>query len=202
MRRLLIMCVAMAASLLINNSAAAQVKLGYFDEEKLLPFMPGVKKVDTMLAYFERDTLGVMYDTTYRGYKYADSVYHKDSASMTPEARQKMETQINRYKGQILYWSKYSEQRMNLKEAQLLFPFKRSISDALMQVIEENGYTLVVNTSMLSEFATPPLLDNLTIRVAMKLNIPLAKGVMDDWKKALAKEAAKSNPKTPVKAKK
>lgn len=202
MRRSLFLCVAITAScLLFQHTSHAQVKLGYFDETKLLPYMPGVKKVDTLLAYFQRDTLGYQYDTLYLGYKKADSAYHRDSATLSADDRTKAERTINRYKGQILYWSQYSEQRMNLKEAQLMFPFKKALSDALMEVVNEHGYTLVVNTSQLSPFATPPLLDNLTIRVAMKIGIPLGKSVQDDWQKALAKEAAKAKT-APAKTKK
>jgi hypothetical protein len=203
MRRILFVCVAIMASALFTNKAQAQVKLGYFDEDKLLPFMPGIKKVDTLLALYQRDTLSVQYDTTYTAYKNFDSAYRKDSALLIGDKRLAAETRLNRYKGQILYWNEYEKQRLRYKEAQLMFPYKRALSDALMAVLAENGYTLAVHVSQLSKYATPPLLDNLTIRVAMKLNIPLAKSVTDDWKKALAKEAAKTNaPKAPVKAKK
>jgi hypothetical protein len=205
MRRILFVCVAVMASMLFTNHTQAQVKLGYFEEEKLLPFMPGVKKVDTLLALFQRDTLGVQYDTTYAAYKKFDSLYRRDSAILSPENRLVAETKLNRYKGQILYWSEYEKQRLTYKEAELMFPYKRTLSDTLMAVINENGYTLAVHTSQLSKYATPPLLDNLTIRVAMKLHIPLAKSVTDDWNKALAREAAKAKAppaKAPVKGKK
>lgn len=185
-------CVAAAAIFLLNNTTQAQVKIGYFDETKVLPVMPGIKSVDTLLALFERDTLNYQYDTTYRNYKATDSTYRKDSASLSADARKKLEDQLTNYKARVLYWNKYVEQRLQYKELQLMYPYKKRLSDALQEVVNENGYTMVVNTNQLSVFATPPLLDNLTIRVALKLGIPLAKGVQEDWNKALAKEAAKA----------
>lgn len=205
MRRILFVCVALAASILFSNTTQAQGKMGYFDEDKLLPFMPGVKKVDTLLALFQRDTLNVQYDTTYTAYKKFDSLYRRDSALLTGENRKVAETTLNRYKAQVLYWSEYEKQRLQYKEAELMFPYKKALSDALMAVLAENGYAYAIHVSQLCKYVAPPLLDNLTIRVAMKLNIPLAKSVTDEWNKALAKEAAKAKAgtaKPPVKGKK
>lgn len=203
MRRILFVCVALAASILFTNTSHAQVKIGYFDEEKLLPFMPGVKKVDTLLALFQQDTLAVQYDTTYAAYKKFDTLYRRDSGLLSPENKRVAEGKLSRYKAQILYWAEYEKQRLQYKEAELMFPYKKALSDALNEVLAENGYTMAIHVSQLCKYVAPPLLDNLTIRVAMKLNIPLAKSVQDEWKKALAKEAAKGKPtKAPVKGKK
>lgn len=180
---------------MLGSHGYAQVKIGYFDESKLLPVMPGVKKVDTMLAIFDRDTLTPTYDTTYVAYKKTDSIYHRDSAKLASDERKKLEDLLNIYKARVLYWNKYAQQQLNAKEAEYMFPFKKQLNEALTAVVSELGYTLVVSTNMISSYSTPPLLDNLTIRVALKLGIPLSKAVQDDWNKALAKEAMKNKAK-------
>ena len=44
MKRFLFVCVAIAAVTLFSNSASAQVKIGYFDEQAALSLFPGIAK--------------------------------------------------------------------------------------------------------------------------------------------------------------
>ena len=71
------------------------------------------------------------------------------------------------------------------KLEQLLTPYKQRMFDAMKLVIAEQKYTMVLNESSLSLYGPKPLLDNLSIRVAMKLKLPLPKEVEDAWKAAL-----------------
>jgi hypothetical protein len=50
MKKLLFVCVVLAASLLFSNSTNAQVKIGYFDEQSLLSLFPDIQKVDTIIT--------------------------------------------------------------------------------------------------------------------------------------------------------
>ncbi len=49
MKKLLFVCVVLAASLLFSNSTNAQVKIGYFDEQSLLSLFPDIQKIDTVI---------------------------------------------------------------------------------------------------------------------------------------------------------
>ena len=83
MKKLLVAVVAFAALMLASSDkAAAQSKMGYFDLEYVVSLMPGVSKVDTTLAMFERDSLGAEYDFRLGEFQRNDSTLKADSAKM------------------------------------------------------------------------------------------------------------------------
>ena len=76
MKKLFVAVVAFAALILVNsNHAAAQSKMGYFDLEYVVSLMPGVSKVDTTLALFERDSLGAEYEFRMSEFQRNDSIH-------------------------------------------------------------------------------------------------------------------------------
>ncbi|MEY4553122.1 MAG: hypothetical protein RL099_1450, partial [Bacteroidota bacterium] len=70
---------------------------------------------------------------------------------------------------------------------------------ALQQIVAEQKYTLVLKTETLSPYMQPNILDNLTIRVAMKLNLALPQEIMDAWKQAGGTVGAPAKTAAPVK---
>ena len=69
------------------------------------------------------------------------------------------------------------------------------------EVIADQKYTLVLKNDALSPYVNPPLLDNLAIRVAIKLKLPLPKDAEDAWRAAGGTglpTAAPAAPKTPA----
>ncbi|MDB5211179.1 MAG: OmpH family outer membrane protein, partial [Sediminibacterium sp.] len=76
MKKFLFVCVAVAASLLFTNTTRAQaLKIGYFDEQQVLLLFPGIGKVDTLMAIYQSDSLGVEYNYTYASYMRQDSAF-------------------------------------------------------------------------------------------------------------------------------
>jgi len=186
MKKLLFVCVAFAASLLFSkNTSAQQAKIGYFDEQQTLSLFPGINKIDTLIAIYRTDSLGVEYNYTYSDYQRRDSIFKKDSASMPAKARELAIGELNRAKYKLVNWQEYARQMDEAKLEQLLTPYKQRMFDAMKLVIAEQKYTMVLNESSLSLYGPKPLLDNLSIRVAMKLKLPLPKEVEDAWKAAL-----------------
>jgi hypothetical protein len=53
---------------------AQALKIGYFDEQQLLPLFPGIGKIDTLMAIYQSDSLGVEYNYTYADYMRRDSM--------------------------------------------------------------------------------------------------------------------------------
>lgn len=185
MKKLLFVCVAFAASLLFTKTTSAQsVKIGYFDEQAVLSLFPGIGKIDTTLALYQRDSIGVEYQYRYNDYLRRDSIYKKDSATLQPKAREIAENELNQLKGTLINWQQIAQQMYENKTAQLVAPYRQKIYDALNQIVTDLKYTYVLNQSSLNEFVRPPLLDNLSIRVAMKLKLPLSKEIEDAWKAA------------------
>lgn len=185
MKKLLFVCVAFAASFLFSqNSSAQQHKIGYFDEQQILPLMPGYAKLDTLMAVYQNDSLGVEYNYTYNDYQRSDSIFKKDSATMPAKARELAMRDLNNLKYKLINWQQYAENMMTNKQETLLHPFRTKIQEALIAVVEENKYTMVLNASALTPYLQPPLLDNITLRVAMKLKLPIPKEIEDAWKAA------------------
>lgn len=185
MKKLLFVCVAFAATLLFSNTTHAQTqKIGYFDEQFVLPLFPGIQKVDTLLNSFQNDSLRVEYEYRVGDFTRRDSIFKKDSATMPVKARELATRELNQLKYNLINWQTYAQQMVEVKTAQLLNPYRQKIAEALRQVIAEQKYTYVLNEQVLSPYAQPPLLDNLSIRVALKLKLALPKEYEDAWKAA------------------
>jgi len=192
MKKLLFVCVAVAACILFTNTTKAQaVKIGYFDEQLTLSLFPGIGKVDTLLSSFQNDSLRLEYEARVYEFNRADSIYKKDSAAMPAKARELAQKDLVQKRYLLINWQQYSQQLYEQKMEQLLNPYRQKIYDALRAVVAEQKYTLVLNQSALAaQYVQPPLLDNLSIRTAMKLKLPLTKEIEDAWKVASGAGAA------------
>ena len=186
MKKLLLVCVTVAASLLFSNNAQSQVKIGYFDEQTLLSLFPGIDKIDTLMNSYVRDSLNVEYQYSVVEYQRRDSLFKKDSATMPAKAREMAVSELNRLYYKIANWQQYSQEMQQEKMDRLLAPYRQQMLGALQQVVAENKYTLVLKAEAISPYMDPTLsiLDNLTIRTAIKLKMELPKEWADAWKAA------------------
>jgi len=206
MKKLLFVWVATSAILFSAGSASAQqpVKIGYFDEQQVLGLMPGIDKVSQQIESFQQDSLKEEYDYTYRSFMKQDSSFKKDSAGLTPKVREMVLAELNKNRQKLVYWQQYSQEALGQKQEQLLQPFRVKILTALNEVIAEQKYTLVLKSDALSPYVNPPLLDNLAIRVAIKLKLALPKEAEDAWRAAggtgLPAAAPAAAPKAPAAA--
>jgi Skp family chaperone for outer membrane proteins len=206
MKKLLFVWVATSAILFSAGSASAQqpVKIGYFDEQQVLGLMPGIDKVSQQIESFQQDSLKEEYDYTYRSFMKQDSSFKKDSAGLTPKVREMVLAELNKNRQKLVYWQQYSQEALGQKQEQLLQPFRFKILTALNEVIAEQKYTLVLKSDALSPYVNPPLLDNLAIRVAIKLKLALPKEAEDAWRAAggtgLPAAAPGAAPKAPAAA--
>jgi len=184
MKQLLLVCVTVA-SLLFSNNAQSQVKIGHFDEQSLLSLFPGLEQtMDSVMNTYLRDSLNVEYAYSVQDYQRRDSIFKKDSATMPAKAREMALSDLNRLYYKIANWQQYSQEMQQDKMERLLGPYRQQMFTALQQIVAEQKYTWVLKSESLSPYVQPSILDNLTIRVAMKLNLPLSKEIMDAWKAA------------------
>ncbi len=185
MKKLLFVCLAVAASLLFTKTTNAQgLKIGYFDEQFTLQFFPGIQKIDTLMYSYQNDSIGVEYQYRVADYQRKDSIFRKDSLTMPAKARELALKELNTMRSTLVNWQSISQQMAEAKMEQLLAPYKQRMFDALKVIVAEQKYTYVLNAAALSQYVQPPLLDNLSIRVAMKLKLPLTKEIEDAWKAA------------------
>jgi len=174
-----------------NDNAAAQNKFGYFDLDRVVSLMPGVSKIDTLMAVFEKDSLGGEYDFNLNELKRLDSTFKKDSASMPPRVREQQQQQMANLFYTVQNWQQYTQQVMQQKQQQLMQPFLTKAIAAFQTVVAEQKYTYVFKMDGL--WIAPPA-DNLIIPVAKKmgLKLPESEQPQEAPAKAPAKTPAKS----------
>ena len=175
-------------SLFLCNKSDAQYKIGYFSESKTLQLFPESKKADSLLQQFSQDSIGVEYERRANKLRITDSLYKKDCKTALPgKTCEELLNDLDQQRNILVNWFKIGQQMVDAKRAQLYYPLKQQMYEALKEIIAEEKYTTVLTVEALSIYFTPPLLDNLSIRVAMKLHLPLSKLVEAMWKIAEAK---------------
>jgi len=150
MKQFFTLCLVVAAALFSANTAEAQqsVKIGYFDEQLVLGLMPGIDKVSQEIESFQQDSLKDEYDYTYKDFMRQDSTFKKDSAKLAPKAREMALADLNKSRQKLLYWQQYSQEAVGQKQEQLLQPFRVKILTALNEVIAEQKYTPLCESSV------------------------------------------------------
>lgn len=184
MKKFLFVCVAIAAITLFSNSASAQVKIGYFDEQAALSLFPGIAKIDTLLNSYRLDSLQEEYKYTLADFQRRDSIFKKDSATMPAKARELATRELLQARYKLVNWAEYSQQMEQAKYEELVDPYRQKLYAAVQEVVAEQKYTLVLKAETISPYVRPNLLDNITIRAAQKLKLPLPKEIEDAWKAA------------------
>lgn len=209
MKKVFVLCVAFALSLtFISNANAQQGKIGIFDEQTVLSLFPGIQqKLDTLMGKFVNDTLKPDYDYTYSQFLVKDSTFKKDSSKLTPQVRKVMLDDINSLKSKIVNWQQYQNQAMEQKQQEILAPYTQKVYDALIKIIQEQKYTYVMKSDAF--VIPPPIADNLSLKVAIALKLPLPKEAQDALRNAgisttgdaapAKPAAAGAKPATPVK---
>ncbi len=194
MKKFLLVCVAFAAVTLFSNSASAQVKIGYFDEQAALSLFPGIAKIDTLLNSYRIDSLQEEYKYNVADFQRRDSIFKKDSATMPAKARELATRELLQLRYKLVNWQEYSQQMEQAKYEELVNPYRMQLLKAIQEIVAEQKYTIVLKSDVISPYVTPNLLDNLTIRVAQKLKLTLPKEIEDAWKAASGSSSAPAKP--------
>jgi len=198
MKKVFVLCVAFALSLTFISSASAQQgKIGIFDEQTVLSLFPGIQqKLDTLMGKFVNDSLKPDYDYTYQQYLLKDSTYNKDSLKYQPSTRAVMRKDINELKAKIVNWQQYQNQAMEQKQQEILSPYTQKVYDALIKIIQEQKYTYVMKSDAF--VIPPPIADNLSLKVAIALKLPLPKEAQDALRNAGISPTGDATPAKPA----
>ena len=194
MKKLLVAVVAVAGIMLAGTekAAAQATKMGYFDLEYVVSLMPGVSKVDTLLAEFERDSIGAEYDFRLSEFQRSDSTLRADSATMPVRLYQTRRQEMIQKFYILQNWQQYSQQVMQSKQQELMAPYLNRVLEAFQKVVDEGKYGYVFKRETL--WIAPPG-DNLIPLVAKKMGLKLP---VDPNAPA---EAPATKPATPAKPK-
>lgn len=181
MKKVLTLCVAVAASLFISNTIQAQqVKIGFFDEQAVLALMPGIGKVDTALQTFAADSLATERDGLMEDLKRLDSLL-KDTTKLTSSLKTVLQKEASQKYYKLQNWQQYQQEVLQGKQEELLRPFRQKVYAVLQDVIKEQKYSHVFKPA---EMIYGEKSEDIALRVLAGLKIPLPKEVMDAIKAA------------------
>ncbi len=159
------------------NNVAAQTRFGYFDQDYVISLMPGIGRIDTLLAVYEQDSLGQQYQALVKEYCLYDSLLKvRECGFGRKESEIKKENEkIFRTAYILQNWMQYSRQAMQAKQKELIQPFYDKVIVAYQDVIDEGKYTYVFKRGAL---LYAPQSDNLMITVIKKLGIKVTDEIL------------------------
>ena len=157
--------------LLLGNTAGAQNKLGHASLEDIVSIMPDIRKADSLLQKFRKDSLENTLPFYVSEYKRKDSIA---KAPSTPSAiKQTVQQEANNYLSIIQNWDQFTQSEMQRKQAEVLNPYFAKAFELINAVAKENGYTWVFKQDAL---LVAPQTDDLLPLVAKKLGVKLPAG--------------------------
>lgn len=161
----------MAAVLLFSGAAMGQ-KAAYINVNQLIPSMPEIPHIDSLLQRYQVDTVNKEFQSVIEQYNYKDSMLTKtDTTKIPPALRRQYRQDLEGLGYQIQNWQAISQQAVQAKQDQLLAPVYRKVMNAIQAVAKEKGYTYVYDKSAL---IVAPNGDDLLVPVAQRLNVKLA----------------------------
>src|SRR5919112_2090988 len=172
MKNVLFVVLAVAGSFFAANNADAQApKIGVFDIDVAVSNMPGYRRVDSLLALYQQDSLRSEYDFAVKEYNRLDSNYKADSAA------KKSATVLNYQKDQrsqvattIVYWQQIAQQKTEQKRQELAAPLYEKILGAYSKVLQANNYLVVLKPGA---YEMGSKVDNVFEKVFKKLKLPV-----------------------------
>jgi len=153
---------------LVSTSVNAQNKFAHVDIEHVVSILPDVKKADSILQIFRKDSLENALPYYISEYRRKDSIA---KLATTPAAiKQSAEQEANQYLQIIQNWEQYSQMEYNRKSQEVYGPYFTRAFELVNTVAKENGYGWVFKQDAL--MIAPPT-DDLLPLVAKKLGVKL-----------------------------
>lgn len=173
MKKVLFVVLAITGSFIAANNANAQAgaKVGVFDIDIAVTNMPGYRTVDSLLAIYQRDSLGSEYDFAIKEFNRLDSNYKADSAA------KKSATVLNYQKEQrfqvyqtLVNFQQIAQQKAEQKRQQLAAPLYEKLFRAYEKVLLSNNYLVVLKPTA---YEWGSKVENVFEKVFRELKIPV-----------------------------
>ena len=156
---------------MFGNTTIAQQKFGHASLEDVVRIMPDIKKADSILQKFQKDSLENALPFYVNEYKRKDSI---SKAASTPAAiKQQVQQEAAQYLQIIQNWDQYTQGEMQRKQGEVLNPYFSKAFQLINDVAKENGYTWVFKQDAL---LVAPQGDDLLPLIAKKLGVKLPTG--------------------------
>jgi outer membrane protein len=158
---------AAAALLTVAAPAAAQVKVGFVNTQRVLAEAPGVQQAQRTLQG-ELTRLRAPLDSLEQRLNTANQQYQQQQASLTPQVRQQREAALQQQFQAYQERGQQLQQQAQQREQQLVAPVMQQINAAIEAERAAGGYTYIMDSSQGGIVAVDPAAD-LTTRVIARL---------------------------------
>lgn len=155
---------------LFAASVQAQNKTGYIRVDEMVSQMPDLKKIDTLLNSFQKDSLSRTYNYLLAEYQRNDSIV-KDTIRQPLVVRQQASKQLAGFLEDLQNWQNTAQSLVEAKQNALLQPVYEKVMKAINEVAKEKGYTYIFSREAL--LVAPPG-DDILHLVADKLKVKLS----------------------------
>jgi len=154
---------------LVSGTVQAQTKFGFIRVDEMVSAMPELKKIDTLLAIFQQDSLPRTYNYLLSQFQRYDSITN-DTLKSPVVVRQDAAKNRGAFLEELQNWQTTAQSLYEAKQNALLQPVYDKVLKAIDDVAKEKGYGYVFNREAL--LVGPPA-DNLLPMVAEKLKVKL-----------------------------
>jgi len=173
MKKVLFVMLAFAGSFIAADNANAQAgaKIGVFDIDLAVQGMPGYRRVDSLLAIYQQDSLRGDYDFAVKEYNRLDSNYKSDSAAKkSSSVLNYLKEQRSQVAGTIVNFQQLAQQRVEQKRQELAAPLIEKVLGAYERVLKANNYLIVLKPGAYEMGINP---DNVFEKVFRELKLPV-----------------------------
>ena len=125
-------------------SANAQTKIGTIDAEYIVSLLPEMTQVETNLKTYNQE-LQTDLDSTITRYETLVTDYQENNATLSEEERRKKETEIIALENEIKGFRQKASVMMQMKRNELTKPLYEKVNNAMLQVVQEEGYTQILH---------------------------------------------------------
>jgi len=176
MKKVLLGLIAIVGMTFMAISASAQTgfKIGVFDAEGMIQYLPEYRGVDSLLQIYQRDSIGGQYDIMQSEYQRLDSTYKADSIAKKPATRlQYLSDQRGQIVSNLMNWNQIAQRASQQKYLQLAQPLYQKVVKALQTVCTAQHISLVLKPDAIEPAFTPSAtyVTDLSMLVAKNLGL-------------------------------
>lgn len=137
----------LALAIIFSSSLVqAQTKVGTIDAEFILQQMPEITQVQEGVKEYNTQLQGDL-ETTIKKYEDLVAAYQTNSATFPEEEKKAKENEIIGLENEIKNFRQKASVLMQMKNNELTQPLYEKIDKAMREVIAEQGYTQILNSS-------------------------------------------------------
>lgn len=161
--------VLMAGLMLVSLSSFAQTKIGTIDADYIIAQMPEMTAVNDGLKNYNTE-LQTELDKSVKEYERLVNDYKSGSAAFTEEMKSTKESEIVSLENDIKGFRQKASVMMQMKRNELTEPLFQKINDAMLEIVNEEGYTQIFHAGG-NALAFSAESNDITNKVLKKLGI-------------------------------